>query len=93
VLSGPIAPGLDASLSLFVDYTHSTVNDQIRGTRVPLVGAISESQIGFETTGDIVVFGLDASLAFDLWGRPKPVSPAPAPAPPIEPKIEPMSQN
>ncbi len=93
LLSGAITPGLEGSLSLFADYTGKSVNGVVEAKRYAGGVVIAAAPYDFETKSDVFTFGLAASLAFDLWGRPEPVSLPAAPAPVIEPKLEPMSRN
>jgi hypothetical protein len=90
VLSGKITPAMGASLSVFGEYTHTIAKGEVTGT-ISIGTPPLRSPFHFETGSDVVVFGLSGALAFDLFGKPKPVTPAPAPV--IEPKLEPMSFN
>jgi hypothetical protein len=92
LLSGVITPRLEGSLSLFADYTGKSVNGVVE-TKGYSGAFYATAPYDFETKSDVFTFGLSASLAFDLFGKPEPVAPAPAPAPVIEPKLEPMSKN
>lgn len=91
VYSGTIKPGLDGSVSLFADYTRTAVRGTVDGARYAPVLPVATSPYHFESVSDVMVLGIETSLAFDLCGRPEPVSMPPAPAPVIEPKLEPMS--
>jgi len=93
ILAGPITPRLGGSLSFFANYTRVEVNGGVEGTSYAGINPVGRSPYDFEFANDVMVFGLAASLAFDLYGTPEPVSAPPAPAPVIEPKLEPMSQN
>jgi hypothetical protein len=93
VLSGKITPTMDASLSLFGEYTKTNAKGEVTGISYVGVNPVGRSSYDFEVDSSIFVFGIGASLAFDLYGTPEPVSAPPAPAPVIEPKLEPMSQN
>jgi hypothetical protein len=88
LLSGKITPAMDASLAIFCRYTRMSAKGDVTGTYPALS---SRAPFRFETTSDVIAFGINASLAFDLYGRPEPVSMPPAPAPVIKPKLEPMS--
>jgi hypothetical protein len=61
VISGTITPRVDASLSLFVDYTRTAVHGTVQGTFEPGVG---QAPYDFKTRSDVITFGIDASLAF-----------------------------
>ncbi len=88
LLSGKIAPRLDGSVSFFALFTKTNVKGEVDGA---LIGPVSGfSPVDFESDNTVMVLGLNATLLFDICGRPAPVAPV-APAPVIEPKLEPMS--
>jgi hypothetical protein len=93
IFSGTVKPGIDGSLSFFADYTRTSINGTVDGARIAGGVPIATSPYHFESLSNVVVLGINASLAFDLRGRPEPGSPPPALAPAIEPKLEPMSQK
>ncbi len=93
IFSGAIKPGLDGSLSFFADYTRASISDGVNGARFIGGVPVATAPYQFETLTNVMVLGISASLSFDLYGRPEPVSPSPAPAPVIEPKLEPMSRK
>jgi hypothetical protein len=89
LLSGKITPTMEALLAFFAQLTKTSVHGDVDG-RI-FAGSVLAGRGPQEFRGDnfTLVFGLSASLAFDIC---EPVAaPAPAPAPVIEPKLEPMS--
>ncbi len=91
LLSGKIAPGVDASLSLFAQYTKTNVKGAVVVDSFLGVTPFQTSPGDFESDSGVFVMGIAGTLMFDIPGKPAPVTPPPAP--PIEPKLEPMSQK
>jgi hypothetical protein len=83
LLSGKITPTMEGSLAFFAQLTKTSVSGTVTGSCLGLT-----SPYEFKSDTLTLVFGLGASLAFDICG-PVPVVPVPAPV--IEPKLEPMS--
>ncbi len=62
VLSGKITPSMEASLSIFGQYTRIDAKGDVEGTITG--GAPNRSPFAFEMKSDVGVIGIDASLAF-----------------------------
>jgi hypothetical protein len=90
ILSGNITPSMEASLTLFGQYTRTEMNGtvQLKDWSQP---TIPPRAFYFKGNSDTLVFGLGGTLTFDIC-EPAP-APVVEPAPPIEPKLEPMSFN
>jgi hypothetical protein len=87
LLSGKITPTMEGSLAFFAEFTKTGAAGGVDGTVNGVPGTIYP--FDFESDNATLVFGLGASLAFDIC-EPAP-APVVEPAPPIEPKLEPMS--
>lgn len=90
ILSGNITPSMEASLTLFGQYTRTEMNGtvQMKDWSQPF---LYPRAFDFKGHSDVLVFGLGGTLTFDIC-EPAP-APVVEPAPPIEPKLEPMSFN
>ncbi len=64
VYSGTIKPGLDGSVSFFADYTRTAVRGDINGARYSGGVLVATSPYHFETLSNVMVLGINASLAF-----------------------------
>ena len=84
LLSGKITPTMEGSLAFFAQLTRTSVAGEVDGS----LNGLGTMPFDFEGDNFTLVFGLGASLAFDIC-EPAPAPPTPAPA--IEPKLEPMS--
>jgi hypothetical protein len=90
ILSGEITPWMEGSLTLFGQYTRTEMNGTVQMKDWRFTTTYPRA-FYFKGHSDVLVFGLGATLKFDIC-EPVP-APVPAPAPVIEPKLEPMSFN
>lgn len=64
IFSGTIKPGVNGSVSFFADYTRTSVNGTLDGARIAGGATIATSPYHFETLSNVMVLGINASLAF-----------------------------
>jgi hypothetical protein len=84
LLSGKITPTMEGSLAFFAQFTKTSAAGEVEGS----FNVLTVSPFDFRSDKLTLVFGVGASLAFDIC---EPAVFSPAPAPVIEPKLEPMS--
>ncbi len=86
LLSGKFGPNMEGSLAFFAQVTKTVAKGEADAS---ILGTVPTFPYDFKSDNFTLVFGLGATLAFDIC-EPAPAPPV-APAPVIEPKIEPMS--
>ncbi len=94
VLTLDFSPKAKGTVALFGNVSGYHAEGDFTGTRTNAAGAIVGGPFPYAYTADRTLFatGLTLGMTFDIFGKPRPVAPAPAPAPVIEPKLEPMSK-
>jgi hypothetical protein len=64
LLSGKITPGIEASLSFFVQYTKFYTHERLSGVAYAGAGPVGQSPFNYKMEPDLTALGVKASIAF-----------------------------